>query len=92
MTLLKKTKIDKDDITNYRPIFNLSVLSKHLERVISKQLVAYLDITWSLSEVSICLSAAHSTETILTAVFSALIEEMDAGNQLTVALESISSF
>ena len=37
------TNSDKCDITNYRPISNLSVLSKVLERVISKQLAAYLD-------------------------------------------------
>jgi len=38
--ILKKT--DMDPAETYRPISNLSVLSKLLERLVSKQLVTYL--------------------------------------------------
>ena len=39
---LKKPDLDHDDVKNYRPISNLPVLAKLLERIVAKQLVAYL--------------------------------------------------
>ena len=40
--ILKKSDMDPADTKSYRPISNLSVLSKLLERLVSKQLVTYL--------------------------------------------------
>ena len=40
--ILKKGDMDSLDAKSYRPISNLSVLSKLLERLVSKQLVKYL--------------------------------------------------
>ena len=42
--LLKKADIDPADVKSYRPISNLSVVSKLLERLVCKQLTAYLKI------------------------------------------------
>ena len=39
---LKKADLDPADAKSYRPISNLSVLSKLLERLVAKQLVTYL--------------------------------------------------
>src|SRR5260221_3804291 len=41
--VLKKSNLDPFDISNYRPISNLSFLSKLLERVVSSQLLDYLN-------------------------------------------------
>ena len=40
--LLKKADLDPADVKSYRPISNLSVVSKLLERLVSSQLVKYL--------------------------------------------------
>ena len=40
--LLKKADLDSADVKSYRPISNLSVVSKLLERLVSSQLVKYL--------------------------------------------------
>jgi len=40
--LLKKADLDAADVKSYRPISNLSVVSKLLERIVAKQLVSYL--------------------------------------------------
>ena len=40
--LLKKADLDPADAKSYRPISNLSVISKLLERLVSKQLLRYL--------------------------------------------------
>ena len=41
--ILKKPNLDPSDISNFRPISNLSFLSKLLERAICRQLTAYLE-------------------------------------------------
>ena len=41
--ILKKTGLDKADPSSYRPISNLSVISKMLEHLVARQLVTYLD-------------------------------------------------
>ena len=78
--LLKKPNSNKYDITSYRPNSNLSVLSKFLEHVMSKQLVAYLDTNGLYPNYQSPYRAPHLTETILTAMFSLLIPEMDTCN------------
>ena len=40
--IIKQPKLDKTPLQNYRPISNLSTLFKTLERVVAKQLKAYL--------------------------------------------------
>ena len=37
--LLKKSNLDKDELSNYRPIFNFSVMSKIIERVVKSELL-----------------------------------------------------
>ena len=39
---LKKADLDRTDAKSYRPISNLSVLSKLLERLVCEQLVTYM--------------------------------------------------
>ena len=40
--LLKKADLDAADVKSYRPITNLSVVSKLLERLVAQQLTTYL--------------------------------------------------
>jgi len=40
--LLKKSGLDTSDMTNYRPVSNLTFLSKLVERAVTKQLNNYL--------------------------------------------------
>jgi len=40
--LLKKLTLDKDQLSNYRPISNLSLISKIIERVVKSRLVDHL--------------------------------------------------
>jgi hypothetical protein len=39
--LLKKHDLDQNELNNYRPVSNLSFLSKILEKVVLKQLIEY---------------------------------------------------
>jgi hypothetical protein len=40
--LLKKPTLDASDLGNYRPVFNLSFLSKLIERIVAAQLMDHL--------------------------------------------------
>ena len=41
--ILKKSSLDPDDLMNYRPISQLPIISKIMERVVSRQLIFYLE-------------------------------------------------
>ena len=41
--LVKKSDIDPEDVRSYRPISNLSVVSKLLQRLVTRQLLKYLN-------------------------------------------------
>ena len=57
------------DVSNYRPISNLSVVSKLLERAVCSQLVAYLDEANLMPPNQSAYRKCHSTDTALTVVF-----------------------
>ena len=44
--LIKKADVDVDDVRSSRPISILSVLSKLLERLVSRQLLDYITAAW----------------------------------------------
>ena len=88
--LLKKLTLDKSDINNYRPITNLSVLSKLLERAVCIQLVSYLNVNNLMPRHQSAYRRRHSTETALAFVLSELISALDDGNLALMALLDLS--
>ena len=62
MPILKKADLDPADTKSYRPISNLSVLSKVLERIVAQQLVSYLKKNNLLPDLQSAYRAHHSTE------------------------------
>ena len=63
---LKKTGSDPAvpaDVRNYRPISNLTFMSKVVERLVCRQLVAYLEQNGLLSDVQSAYRRCRSTET-----------------------------
>ena len=63
--LLKKADVDAADVKSYRPITNLPVLSKLLERLVAQQLTEYLTEKDLLPELQSAYRAHHSTETAI---------------------------
>ena len=89
--LLKKSGLDTAATENYRPVSNLSVLSKTLERAVSHQLESYLQSVDLLPPHQSAYRKGHSTETALAKVCADLITSMDAGNHALLALLDLSS-
>jgi len=78
--LLKKSGLDDSIAANYRPVSNLSVLSKLLERAVHRQVEPYLRHANLFPLHQSAYRKHHSTETILTRVCSDLITQLDKGD------------
>jgi len=63
MPLFKKAGMDSANPKSYRPISNLSIMSKLLERLVSQQLLSYLKENDLLQSHQSAYRAHHSTET-----------------------------
>ena len=88
--LLKKADLDPTDVKSYRPISNLSVLSKLLERIVARQLIDYLKTSWLLSR----LQSAYRANLIKTAVLRVLADilgAVDRGDLAMLALLDLSA-
>jgi hypothetical protein len=78
--ILKKSDLDPTDPKSYRPISNLSVLSKMMERLVSKQLVTYLKENNLLPDLQSAYKVNHSTETAVLKVLSDILLALDSGD------------
>ena len=74
--LLKKANLDKETLSNYRPVSNLSFISKLTEKLVKLQLTEHLD-THSLFNIhQSAYTKSHSTETVLLSLHDHLIQSM----------------
>ena len=73
---LKKSNLDKEDLSNYRPISHLSFLSKLTERIVKLRLVDHLSTNNLLNSFQSAYIKHHSTETTLLSVHDHIINAM----------------
>ena len=67
---IKKPGLDRDDVSNYRPISNLTFMSKVMEKFVVKQLIAYLASNNFMPRLQSGFRSGHSTETAILRVLS----------------------
>jgi Reverse transcriptase (RNA-dependent DNA polymerase) len=89
--LLKKSDLDSADVKSYRPISNLSVISKLLERLVCSQLVKYLNDNDLLPDLQSAYRAMHSTETAVLKVMADILLALDSGNLAMLTLLDLSA-
>ena len=75
--LLKKPTLDHSNLANYRPISQLSSMSKTLEQVVSSQLIQYI----TSNTIVDCFQSAYlpqcSTATALNLIISEILLSLD---------------
>ena len=83
--------LDAAEACSYRPILNLSVISKMLERLVATRLLAYLDETGLMLSMQSAYRRNHSTETAVLKVLSDILLALDRGDFAALALLDLST-
>jgi len=90
--LLKKANLHPADPGNsHRPISNLTVISKLLERLVAKQIEKFLTDNKSASRSSVSLPTNHSTETTVLKVVADILLALDSGDLAALVLIDLSA-
>lgn len=89
--LLKKSGLDAAEMSNYRPVSNLTYMSKLIERVVAKQLDNYLTPNKHLPQCQSGYRKHHSTETALLKVWSDALLAADARQVTLLGLLDLSA-
>ena len=89
--LLKKQSLDPQDVSNYRPVSNLSYVSKLVERAAVRQLVDYLESNGLMPRLQSAYRRHHSTETALLKVWSDILMAADNQQVTLLALLDLSA-
>ena len=89
--LLKEATLDLDNLQSYRPISNLPLLAKVLERIVTKQLQGYLEDHNLGASMQSAYRRYHSTETALLRVNNDLLRAVDQHLEAVHVLLDLSS-
>jgi hypothetical protein len=89
--LLKKTTLDRNVLGNFRPVSNLSFLSKQIERAVLMLLTEHLSKFCLLPVQQSAYRANHSTETALLSLFDVLLTTADQKDASALVLLDLSA-
>ena len=89
--ILKKYDLDPDDVRNYRPISNLTFLSKDIERIVASQLTGYLQENKLFPDHQSAYRQGHSTETVFLKIVSDILDAADLGQITLLGLLDLSA-
>ena len=89
--LLKKPSLDKDVLSNYRPVSNLSYLSKLIERIVASRLKAHMSEHGLFDADQSGYRQFHSTETVLLKVTDDILTALDDGKETLLVLLDLSA-
>ena len=89
--LLKKPTLDPDELSSYRPISNLTFVSKMVERVVAARFNKHVDNNHLLPEGQSAYRRFHSTETAIAAVHNDLVRAADNDHVTALVLLDLSS-
>lgn len=88
---LKKTNMDVDELKNYRPISNLTYISKLLEKVVHHQLNEYLSSNNLFCDLQSGYRKNHSCETAVTRIHNDLLMMIDKRENVILLLLDLSA-
>ena len=83
---LKKTSPPKNELKNYRPVSNLSFISKISEKIVANRLQAHIKNNYLSKPLQLVYRKHHSTESALLKVHNDIIISMDKGEVTALTL------
>ena len=86
-----KSKLEPQNLMSYRPVSNLTYLSKMIEAAALQQLNEHLDLIKILPETQSAYRKHHSTETALCSVVDDLLQRADKGKCSILILLDLSA-
>ena len=90
--ILKKTTLSKEELNSYRPISNLSFISKILEKVVTNRLSSHININGLTNASQSAYKQFHSTETALLKVHNYINLNIDNGKAALTLLDLSAAF
>ena len=91
LPLLKKKGLDPETLKNYRPVSNLSFISKIIEQVVAKRLRDNLSSNELWGKTQSAYRAFHSTETALLRVQNDIFSCMDKKKLMALVMLDLSA-
>lgn len=88
---LKKPHLDSDDLKNFRPISNLTFLSKVIEKCVHKQLTDYVTASDLFAEFQSGYRKAHSCETAVLKIHNDILIMVDQRKHVVLMLLDLSA-
>ena len=89
--LLNKPTLNRDDMKNYRPVSNLSFLSKILEKRVASCLNSHINSPHTSNDYQSAHRKFHSTETALLKIHNDILSSMDDGRVTALTLLDLSA-
>ena len=89
--LLKNFDLDSSELSSYRPISNLSFISKLIERVVARRLNEHMSCNNLHVDSQHGYKAGHSTETLLVKFLNDILVAIDKEKGVVVLLIDLSS-
>ena len=89
--ILKKVGLDVDDAKSYRPISNLTFVSKVIERIVADQIKAFLAESDLMPPLQSAYRPGHSTETATMKVISDILDAVDSQKTTLLGLLDMSA-
>ena len=89
--LPKKPTLDPEELNSYRPISNLTFVSKLVERVVAARFSQHVESNKLLPQRQSAYRRFHSTEAVIAAVHNDLIRAADADRVSALVLLDLSS-
>jgi hypothetical protein len=84
--LIKKPTLDPDNLKNYRPVSNLTFLSKLVEKAVDAQVSNHMDVNGLFPVMQSAYRPKHSVETALVKVQNDILLEIDQSKGVIMVL------
>ena len=88
---LKEQSLDPADLKSYRPISNISLISKLIERIAENRFNVHANLFQLLPVHQSAYRQPHSTETAVTVVHNDIVRATDAGKGSALVLPDLSA-